>query len=106
MTRRLMLAAALGVLICSAPAFAVHDDFRIIGTVARVTPKTLDVKQTKGGKIISMAMTDAVVVTRDKKKVPATELKAGLSVVVDARGDSLTALSVAAVRIVPAPAKR
>lgn len=39
--------------------------------------------------------------TKDEKKVDASELKAGLSVVVDARGDSIDKLTVRAVKIAP-----
>jgi hypothetical protein len=53
-----------------------------------------------------MDITKETVVTRDKKKVPVAELKAGLNVVVDARGDSLEELEVVSIRIVPPPAKR
>jgi hypothetical protein len=53
-----------------------------------------------------MATDEATVVTRDKKKVGATELKVGLSVVVDANGDSLEDLVVLEVRIVPSPTKK
>jgi len=68
-----------------------------------VTAKTLDVKQTKDGKIISMQMNGESIVTRDKKKVDRAELKTGLNVVVDARGDSLKDLQVLEVRLVPKP---
>jgi hypothetical protein len=106
MSRRLMIAVTLGALLWSAPTLTAHDTFRIIGTITKVTPKTLEVKQTKTGKTISMKMTDAVLVTRDKKRVPVAELRAGLSVVVDACGDSLKDLEVEEVRIVPPPAKK
>lgn len=81
-----------------------HEDFRIIGTVAKVTDTTLDVKQTKDGKIIAMRMSKTTVVTRDKKKVDRAELKVGAHVVADARGDSLKDLWIREVRLVPPPA--
>ncbi len=106
MTRRLMIAGVLaGLIVGMAPA-AAHDDYRIIGTITNVTANTLDVKQTKDGKTISMATDEATLVTRDKKKVSATELKAGLSVVVDASGDSLEDLVVLEIRIVPSASKK
>ena len=86
------------------PALA-HDDYRIIGTITRVTATALDVKQTKDGKTIAMKTDSATLVTRDKKKVERAELKTGLNVVVDARGDSLEDLVVLEVRLVPPPAK-
>ncbi len=106
MTRRLMILGVLAVLVVGAAPAAAHDDYRIIGTIAKMTATTLDVKQTKDGKTISMRTDEATVVTRDKKKVGATELKTGLNVVVDARGDSLEDLVVLEVRIVPSPTKK
>lgn len=105
MTRRLMVVAVLAVLALGATTSA-HDDYRVIGTVEKVTAKTLDVKQTKDGKIISMEMNGETIVTRDKKKVDRAELKTGLNVVVDARGDSLKDLQVVEVRLVPKPAAK
>jgi hypothetical protein len=102
---RLLMAALLAVLSVAAPAMA-HDDYRVIGTIARVTAKTMDVKQTKDGKTISMTLDEATLVTRDKKKVDVAELKPGLSVVVDGRGDSLEELVVLEIRIVPSPTKK
>ena len=106
MTRRLVTIIALAALLISMASLSAHDDYRIIGTIAKVTAKTLDVKQTKDGKTISMTRDEATLVTRDKKTVSATELKTRLSVVVDARGDSLDDLLVLEVRIVPPPAKK
>ena len=53
-----------------------------------------------------MATDEATLVTRDKKKFSATELKAGLSVVIDASGDSLDDLVVLEIRIVPSATKK
>ena len=103
MTRRLMVVAVLAVLALGATTVTAHDDYRIIGVVEKVTAKTLDVRQTKDGKIISMQMNAETIVTRDKKKVDRAELKTGLNVVVDARGDSLKDLQVLEVRLVPKP---
>jgi 5,10-methylene-tetrahydrofolate dehydrogenase/methenyl tetrahydrofolate cyclohydrolase len=101
MTRRLMIASLLAALIVGQVPAAAHETFRIIGTITRVNEKKLDVRRTKDGKIISMAMNDEALITRDKVKVSATELKIGLSVVVDACGDSLKDLVVEEVKIVP-----
>ena len=102
MTRRLMILGMLVALVVGAAPVMAHDDYRVIGTIAKVTAKTLDVKQAKDGNTVSMFTNKATRVTRNKQEVPATELKAGLSVVVDARGDSLSSLVVREVRIVPA----
>jgi hypothetical protein len=104
MTRRLMIVAVFAVFGLMSTTASAHDDYRIIGTVERVTVNALDVKQTKDGKIISMQMDRETIVTRDKTKVDRAELKTGLNVVVDARGDSLEDLAVVEVRLVPKPA--
>jgi hypothetical protein len=103
MTRRFVLAAALAALMVPPAAFA-HDDYRIIGTVEKLTATHLDVKQTKDGKVISMRLQQKSIVTRNKKKVPIAEVKPGVHVVVDARGDNLTDLFVVEIRLVPPPA--
>jgi hypothetical protein len=106
MTRRFMIATALmGLLTAAAPAGA-HDEYRIIGTVLKVSAGKLDVKQTRDGKTISMITNAETIVTRDTRKVNAAELKIGANVVVDALGDSLEELLVVEVKLVPAPAKR
>ena len=107
MTRRMLVAATVAValsLIHTAAARA-HDDYRIIGTIQKLTAKTIDVKQTKDGKIIGMDLTADSIVTRDKKKVARTEMKVGQHVVVDARGDSIDELEVVEVKLVPAPTR-
>jgi hypothetical protein len=106
MTRRFIVAGIIAALIIGGTSLSAHDKYRIVGTVAKVAGTVLDVKQTKDGKTITMDMTDKTVVTRDKKKVGRAELKAGLSVVVDALGDSLDELDAVEVRIVPAPTKK
>ena len=103
MTRRYMLMVVLVALGFGTTMALAHDDYRIIGTVIKMAPGKLEVKQTKDGKTISMKTDSATIVTRDKKKVEASELRAGTNVVVDARGDSLADLTVLEVRIVPAP---
>jgi len=104
MLKRFMLVTLAALTVGLMPALA-HDDYRIIGTITRVTATALDVKQTKDGNTIVMKMDSATLVTRDKKNVERTELNAGLSVVVDARGDSLKDLVVLEIRLVPPPAK-
>jgi hypothetical protein len=89
----------------SAIGLRAHDDYRIIGTVTRVAGSTLEVKQTKDARTIAMTLDSATVATRDKKKVPLTDVTAGQYVVVDAQGDSLDDLVVLDVRLVPKPAR-
>lgn len=99
-----MMFAILALLLAGARPALAHGDFRIIGTITGRTETTLDVKQNKDNKVISMAMNKSVAVTRDGKPVPASELKTGLNVVVQAHGDSLDALEIVEIKILP-PAK-
>ena len=106
MTRRLCVLGIVAALVVSSTSLAAHEKYRVIGTVAKVEGTVVDVKQTKDGKTITMDMTEKTVVTRDKKKVGRAELKTGVSVVVDAVGDSLDELDIVEIRIVPPPAKK
>ena len=106
MTRGFSVMSIVAALVISGASLSAHDKYRIIGTVAKMSGTILDVKQTKDGKTITMDMTDKTVVTRDKKKVGRAELKTGVSVVVDALGDSLDELDVVEVRIVPPATKK
>ena len=101
--KRMTILGACAALLVTVAMLSAHEDYRIVGTVAKVTAKSLEVKQAKDGKIISMQMGTKTIVTRDKKRVDRTEITVGLNVVVDARGDSLKDLVVVEVRLVPAP---
>ncbi len=90
--------------VAAAPVLAAHDEFRIIGTVTKVTSKAIAVKQ-KDGKVVEMDMDKQTKFTRDKKPVKLSDVKVGGSVVVDALGDSILDLTVIEVRLVPAPAQ-
>jgi hypothetical protein len=93
--------AALTLFIAGTSIVSAHDEFRIIGTLTRVQEHQIDVKQ-KDSRTVSIAVNKETLITRDKKTVPATELKTGRSVVVDALGDDLADLLALEVRIVPA----
>ncbi len=101
MTRRLITLTTLIVLALGATGLRAHEAFRFVGTVASMKATQLAVK-TKQGRTVYIEMTKKTIVLRDKTKVPATELKAGLSVVVDALGDDDSDLTAKQVRIVPA----
>ena len=103
---RLIAAVACVALLAFAAATSAHENYRIIGTVAKVAKDTVDIKQTKDGTVITMDWTEKSKVTRDKKDVPRTEIKAGANVVVDAHGDSLDELEVVELRLVPSAAKK
>ena len=98
MKRRLIIAGILSVLLVGPSPAAAHEEYRVIGTITKVTATILDVKQSKDNKTISMLMNEFTLVVRDKQKISAAELKTGLSVVVDAAADTDMA---EVVRIVP-----
>ena len=101
MVRRISIIAALALVALVIMPLSAHDDYRVIGVVTKVQATKLAVT-TKQGKNFSIAMNKETSVTRYKKKVGASELKAGQSVVVDATGDSENDLLALEVRIVPA----
>ena len=93
-----LFASALFVL-AGSPVLA-HEEFRIIGTITKPQPSSLEVK-TKDGQTVSLKMDIATFISRDQKKVDVSELKAGGNVVIDAWGDSLADAVALEVRIVP-----
>lgn len=95
------ICAALALFVVGGLQVSAHDEFRIIGELTRVQAHQIDVKQ-KDSRTVSITVNTETLVTRDKKKVEAKELKKGQSVVVDALGDDLTDLTALEVRIVPA----
>ena len=99
MTRRvMMLVIAAMVALGAAQAFA-HDEYRIIGTVVGRQDAQLQVKS-REGKMYSVKVDGETLIYRDNKKVPATELRAGRYVVVDALGDSEADLLAVEVRLI------
>ena len=107
MTRRIITLTTLIVLALGTASLLAHEAFRIVGTITTMKPTQVGVK-TKQGRTVYVELTKKTIVLRDKTKVPATELKTGLSVVVDALGDDDSDLTAKQVRIVPAiaPAAR
>jgi hypothetical protein len=99
MLRRELILIGAGAMFGAMPS-AAHEDIRVIGKVTKVAAAKLDVKM-KDGRNVSIKMDKQTSVTRDKKKIAASELKAGQSVVVDAYGDGYEDLLALEVRIVP-----
>lgn len=87
-------------LACVAP-LAAHDEYRIIGTVVKITTDQMAVKQVKDGKIIEIDLNKQTKVTRDKKPAPIKDVKVGGSVVVEALGDTILDLLAIEIRLVP-----
>jgi hypothetical protein len=111
MTRRIIILATLIVFVLGAVPTRAHEAFRIVGTITKHEGTQLGVKS-KAGRTVYVELKKTTIILRDKTKVPATELKPGLSVVVDALGDDDSDLTAKQVRIVPTitstspPAKR
>ena len=103
--RQVQIIAVVAMLALGSVPASAHDEFRIIGTVARYENSTLQVKN-REGKTLSVRLDKQTVITRDKKKVTPTELKTGLSVVVDAYGDTEEDSLALEIRIVPPIAAR
>jgi hypothetical protein len=106
MNRLMTLVVAAALVLTAAYSFA-HDNFRVIGTLTKAANSSIEVK-TKEGRLTSMRLDKQTEISRDKKKVDVKDLKAGLSVVVDAYGDSLEDSDLLAIeiRIVPPIAAR
>ena len=77
-----------------------HENFRIIGTLTKHQGAMIEVKS-RDAKTTAIKLDKQTEITRDKKKVDPSELRPGLSVVVDAYGDSEEDLLALEVRIVP-----
>lgn len=91
-----------------APAWA-HDEFRFVGSLVAVdvAKNRVSIKFKENGKeeTVPVKLTQQTLITRDKQKVAKTELKVGLSVVIDALGDDYSDLEALEIKIVPPPAK-
>ena len=96
-TLTLMVAALLTLGVGYATA---HENFRIIGTLTKHQGAMIEVKS-RDTKTTAITLDKQTAITRDKKKVDPSELKPGLSVVVDAYGDSEEDLLALEIRIVP-----
>jgi len=100
MKNRTIISLSIVAILLGALSVRAHDSFRIIGDITKLTDTELSVKN-KDSKTFVIALSKATHVWRGKKKVPATELKVGLSVVVDAMGDSALDLEAQDITIVP-----
>jgi hypothetical protein len=104
MTRRLALLIVTAILASATTPLFAHEEFRVVGIVSSRQAAQFVVK-TRENKSISIALNKQTNVTRDKKKVDASEVKVGRTVVVDAYGDSeydLLALEIQLVAPIPA----
>jgi len=99
MIRRLAVTVAVLMLVVGTALWA-HDDFRIIGTLAKHQASEIQVKS-RTGKTVSIRLDKQTAISRDNKKVDATALKVGQSLVVDAYGDTEDDSLAVEIRIVP-----
>ena len=77
-----------------------HDDFRIIGTLTKHQDSKIEIKR-RTGKTVAVRLDKQTVISRDEKKVDATALKVGQSLVVDAYGDTENDSLAVEIKIVP-----
>ncbi|MSO30802.1 MAG: hypothetical protein EXQ48_07665 [Acidobacteria bacterium] len=94
----IVLVAAL--LLAGTAGLSAHEDFRIIGTISKRQGSVINVKE-RDGTTAAVRLDKQTAVSREKKKVDASELKVGLTVVIDAYGDSEKDLLALEIRIVP-----
>lgn len=99
MIRRFAVTLAFLMLVVGTALWA-HDNFRIIGTLAKHQASTIEVKS-RTGKTVSIRLDKQTAISRDKKKVDATALRVGQSLVVDAYGDTEDDSLALEIRIVP-----
>jgi hypothetical protein len=104
-TARLALILIAAMILTAAPAPSAHEEFGFVGTLVTVdlAKNRIAVKFKENGKdeTVRIALTPKTEVTKDKKPVPRSTLKAGLSVAVRALGDDDTNLEALTIRIVP-----
>jgi len=100
MIRRTATAVAALMLIVGGTQLWAHEEFRIIGTLAKHQDSTIQVKS-RTGKTVSIRLDKQTAISRDNKKVDATALRVGQSLVVDAYGDTENDSLAVEIRIVP-----
>jgi hypothetical protein len=99
MIRRFAVTLAVLMLVVGTALWA-HDNFRIIGTLAKHQASEIQVKS-RTGKTVSIRLDKQTAISRDNKKVDATALRVGQSLVVDAYGDTEDDSLAVEIRIVP-----
>jgi hypothetical protein len=97
---RTLFALMMAALLAGAGGLAAHEEFRIIGTIAKHAGAVITVTQ-RDGALATIRIDKQTAITRDKNKVDAAELKVGRTVVVDAYGDNEDDLLALEIRIVP-----
>ena len=71
----------------SSTTLSAHEVFRVVGTIVKFEKWRLDVK-TNDGEVFLIQLQEYTPIQRDKKRVTAKELKAGVGVVVEVVADT------------------
>lgn len=104
-TTRLALILIAALILTAGRGSSAHEEFGFVGTLVTVdiAKNRIAVKYKENGKdeTVQIALTPKTEVTKDKKPVPRSTLKAGLSVAVRALGDDETNMEALTIRIVP-----
>jgi hypothetical protein len=88
MMRQIIGIIAFAVLLSGAVSLNAHEQFRIVGKIVKFEKLQLVVDSTYSERFV-LNLQEGTLIQRDKKRVPATELKIGRTVVVDVSGDTL-----------------
>lgn len=98
---RLAPATACVLLLMTSGPVMSHEEFRVIGTLTSRAEKMIEVAS-RDGAMRSIKVDRQTVITRDAQPVDAAALEVGMTLVIDAYGDSLDDLLALEIRIVPA----
>lgn len=99
MTRLMAFLMAAMIVAVAAPLGA-HDQYHIVGVITKRDAKTIVVKP-KGPIASTVGLDEHTVVVRKDTQVKLSDLKVGLTVVVDALGDTPEDMMAVFIRIVP-----
>jgi hypothetical protein len=100
MTRRSIIVVTVTALCFGGLPLFAHDHYRVVGTITKHEKSSIVVKD-KNSKLMAVFLDKKTKITKDKKKVPVSDLKVGTSVVVDAYGDGEDDLLALDIMIVP-----
>ena len=99
--RKLLSTAILSAAMLIGPNTALgHEEFRVIGTLTSRAETTIEVAS-RDGTTRSIKVDRQTVITRDAEPVDVAAIEAGMTLVIDAYGDSLDDLLALEIRIVP-----
>jgi len=102
MTRRHLMGLFLASLLWAPSSVVAHEDFKVIGVVSAYDAPLLQVQGPDGRQTV-VRLEPRTPILEGKRPVPASTLKAGLGVEVDAWGDDESDLVALEIRIVPPP---